>query len=73
MDNFRVYRHIGTQLQKRRKELGLSLSAAANILNMNVDELMAYEYGTKEMYSDVLLRLSRELNTDIDYYFRGFE
>ena len=52
--------------------MGLPLPVAAFVLAVPIEELKAYEYGTKEIYPEMLLKLSILLHTSISYYTEGF-
>lgn len=51
--------------------MGLPLPIAACALSVSEDELKAYEYGTKEIYPEMLFKLSILLQTSIGYYTEG--
>lgn len=73
MNNIAVFRsYIGLRIFRRRQTMGLPLSFAACVLSVPIEELKAYEYGTKEIYPEMLLKLSILLHTSISYYTEGF-
>jgi hypothetical protein len=72
MNNTATFRsYIGLRIFRRRQKMGLPLPFAAYILAVPVDELKAYECGTKEIYPEMLLKLSKLLRTSISYYTEG--
>lgn len=73
MYNLKLCRHVGMLLQKRREELGLSLSDAASALDIKTEDLEEYEAGEKEIFNDVLLKLKRVFGIDIENYFKDSE
>ncbi len=73
MYNLKLCRHVGMSLQKRREELGLSLSDAASALDIKTEDLEEYEAGEKEIFNDVLLKLKRVFGIDIENYFKDSE
>ncbi len=66
---FRIY--VGLRIFRRRQIMGLPLPVAAFVLAVPIEELKAYEYGTKEIYPEMLLKLSILLHTSISYYTEG--
>lgn len=72
MNNITAFRsYIGLRIFRRRQKMGLPLSFDAYVLAVPIEELKAYEYGTKEIYPEMLLKLSKLLHTSISYYTEG--
>ncbi len=73
MRNFCLNEYVGEQIKKRREELGLSLSEAAQILQIKTGELAAFEYGAREIYPDMIFKLCRVFRTNAGYFFDGID
>lgn len=63
--------HIGERARGRRIELGLSERDAAKALGHSVDHLRDCEAGRIHISAVFLFEISRLLDVEISYFFRG--
>jgi transcriptional regulator with XRE-family HTH domain len=63
--------HVGARCQQRRLECGMSVQDVAAGISTDVDEISGMESGTIRIGPDKLMRLSRLLNVDVEYFFKG--
>ncbi|UQY80704.1 helix-turn-helix transcriptional regulator [Candidatus Hepatincola sp. Av] len=63
--------YAGTQLKKRRQELGLSQKALGSILGITFQQIQKYEKGLNRIGVSRLYDLCRALKTKPSYFFRS--
>jgi CheY-like chemotaxis protein/DNA-binding XRE family transcriptional regulator len=68
----KVAQHIGRQLQKRRKKVGLSLENLAAKIDISHQQLHKYEKAANSIPADKLYYLSVILGVPFSYFFEGF-
>lgn len=61
---------FGSQLRRRREELGLTRAQLANALGVTVSSISNYENGLSSPKEEILLRLFDALQTDPNYLYR---
>jgi transcriptional regulator with XRE-family HTH domain len=66
-----VDRHVGTQLQLRRLELGLGLPQVSDSLGVSIYEIERWEAGLTRVPARDLLALSRCLSVPLTTLFGG--
>jgi transcriptional regulator with XRE-family HTH domain len=64
---------IGLRIMRRRNELALSVSDVAIALSVGVTKIAGMESGYIRVVPDMLVRLSRLLQVDVDYFFRDHD
>jgi len=64
---------LGLRLRLRRQLLGLSMATLADRTESSVQMIQRYETGQSEIVPDILYRLSRVLDVDVDWFFAGLE
>lgn len=64
---------IGMKIRQRRQELGLNIKETAAALGISSGQLAACEFGANEVYCDLLLSLSKILQTNVDYFFEDLK
>lgn len=63
--------YAGTQLKKRRQELGLSQKALGSILGITFQQIQKYEKGLNRIGVSRLYDLCRALKVKPSYFFRN--
>ncbi len=63
--------HVGGRIRLRRKQLGLSMQALAESVNVTFQQIQKYEIGHNRIGSSQLSRLARTLNVPVQYFFEG--
>lgn len=66
-EKFKVH-EIGNKIKLRRTELSFSINDLAFLAQIEKEELMAYENGTREISGPLLNKLSVILGTSVDYF-----
>lgn len=62
---------VGGRIRERRRELGYSQEKLAELLYMKKSTISAYETGTNDIPSRVLIELARELETSPGFLLTG--
>lgn len=62
---------VGGRIRERRRELGYSQEKLAELLYMKKSTISAYETGTNDIPSKVLIELARELETSPGFLLTG--
>jgi transcriptional regulator with XRE-family HTH domain len=63
---------VGHRLRVRRTLSGISERELSDRLGIDLDDLNAYEQGTKRVSANLLLRIARLLNVRPNYFFQGY-
>ena len=63
---------IGRQLRIKRTSHGISERELCEELGIDLDDLLAYEAGTKRIRANLLLRFANIFDVRPDYFFRGY-
>jgi transcriptional regulator with XRE-family HTH domain len=58
---------LGERIALLRKRKGLSQNELAKLTGLNVDTIDAYEYDSKKIYADNLIRIADVLDISLDY------
>lgn len=64
--------HIGSQLRRRRRALGLSQNALADAIGVRFQRVQKYEVGHHKISASRLWRAAAALGVSPDYFFEGF-
>ncbi len=62
--------HVGTQVLKRRKELGITQSDLAQTVELTFQQIQKYERGSNRISASKLHEIARRLNVPIAYFFK---
>lgn len=65
--------HIGRRLRRRRRVLGLTQQQLGERLNIRFQQVQKYECGANRVSAARLWYLARALETDISYFYDGFD
>ncbi|WP_303828891.1 helix-turn-helix domain-containing protein [Asticcacaulis taihuensis] len=63
--------HVGAQVRKRRKALGMSQEALANAVGLTFQQIQKYERGTNRISASKLHEIGHHLKVPIAYFFEG--
>ena len=73
----RTIRHVdawvGSRLQLRRRELGLSQGGLDKKLGVSFHQVLKYERGLNRVSAGVLYEISKALKVPVGYFFEDFE
>jgi transcriptional regulator with XRE-family HTH domain len=69
----KVDAHIGSQLRKRRVELGLTQENLARELDLSYQQLQKYETNANRISGGRLWQLSKLLGVDPGYFYEGLD
>lgn len=58
---------LGERIALLRKRKGLSQSELAKLTGLNADTIDAYEYDSKKIYADALIKIADVLDISLDY------
>lgn len=65
--------HIGRRLRRRRRLLNLTQQQLGDRLNIRFQQIQKYECGANRISAARLWYLAEALQTDISYFYDGFE
>jgi transcriptional regulator with XRE-family HTH domain len=63
--------HLGQRLRRRRRLLGLTQQALAEMCGMRFQQIQKYECAANQMSAAGLWRLAHALETPVSYFFEG--
>lgn len=63
-----MYKMVGGQIRKIRKLTGITSTELAGMIGVSQQQISRYENGSTKISLDIILRISRVLNTS-PYYF----
>jgi len=63
---------VGRRLHEKRMSSGVSEGELCQKLGIDPSDLNAYEYGTKRVGANLLLRIAKLLDVRLDYFFHGY-
>jgi transcriptional regulator with XRE-family HTH domain len=66
-----VDEHVGRQVRKRRKLLGLAQEQLADALGLSFQQVQKYERGANRVSASKLYRIAEVLHVDIAFFFDG--
>lgn len=69
----RVDIHVGSQVRKRRKSLGLSQEALAQSIGLTFQQVQKYERGANRISASKLFEISKALKTKPGRFFDGLD
>jgi transcriptional regulator with XRE-family HTH domain len=69
--NSAIDRHIGSRMQIRREETGVSAIALANALGLSALDLAAIEVGAARIEPSALIKAGQCLGVGVNYFFEG--
>ncbi|MGH3426031.1 MAG: helix-turn-helix domain-containing protein, partial [Mycobacteriales bacterium] len=69
----RLDEHLGRQLLRRRRALGLTQDQVAHAIGVRFQQIQKYECGASRMSPSRLVALASALDVDISYFFEGLE
>lgn len=64
--------HVGKQLRRRRRALGIRLKKFSKDLSVSVRQLQRYESGSNRAIARRLFDFARMLNVAPEYFFEGY-
>ena len=64
--------HFGIRLKQKRIEKNLTQTKVAKALNVTFQQIQKYEKGTNGLSASRIQALSKYLNVQISYFFKGF-
>lgn len=65
--------HVGKQLKLRRKQLGMTQTELGKAINRKFGQIQKFEYGSNRIAASHLWWLSKALNVEIAWFFKGLE
>lgn len=65
--------HIGRRLRRRRRLLNLTQQQLGDRLNIRFQQVQKYECGANRVSAARLYYLAEALQTDVSYFYDGFE
>src|SRR6185312_17171617 len=63
---------IGSRVRIKRTSRGLTQQEFSELLDVNRDDLAAFEAGAKRVNANLLFRIANLLDVRPDYFFRGY-
>ena len=63
--------HVSNRIRNRRLELGLTQQALAQHHRISYQQMQKYETGHNRVSAGRLFALSKVLNVNIDYFYKG--
>ena len=63
---------IGSRLQTKRTMRGLTRREFSELLDIDRNDLAAFEAGAKRINANLLFRIAKALGVRPDYFFRGY-
>ncbi len=63
--------HVGAQVRKRRKSLGMNQEALANAVGLTFQQIQKYERGANRISASKLHEFGFHLTVPIAYFFEG--
>jgi transcriptional regulator with XRE-family HTH domain len=66
-----IDRHLGSRLQKLRRQNGVSASALAEAVGSTQQQISRYENGENKVSAAQLYRMAQSLNTPISWFFQS--
>ena len=63
---------IGGRVRIKRTSRGMTRHELSEILNIDYDNLAAYEAGVKRINAKLLFQIAKLLDVRPDYFFRGY-
>ncbi len=63
---------IGSRVRIKRTSRGLTQQEFSELLDINRNDLAAFEAGAKRINANLLFRISNSLDVRPDYFFRGY-
>jgi transcriptional regulator with XRE-family HTH domain len=63
--------HLGRQLRRRRRLVGLTQQQVADAVGVRSQQIQKYEYGVNRVSAAMLWRLAGVLGAPIEYFFEG--
>lgn len=64
--------HVGARVRMRRKFLGMSQEALAEIIDLTFQQVQKYERGSNRISASKLYEISKALTTPVGYFFEGY-
>ena len=65
--------HVGKRLRQRRRLLGMTQQALANMVNIRFQQVQKYESGANRISASRLWALSKALEVPVEYFFQELE
>jgi transcriptional regulator with XRE-family HTH domain len=63
---------IGSRVRIKRTMRGLTQQEFSELLDMDPNDLAAFEAGAKRINANLLFRIAKSLDVRPDYFFRGY-
>lgn len=64
--------HVGARVRMRRKFLGMSQEALAEMIDLTFQQVQKYERGSNRISASKLYEISKALKAPIAYFFEGY-
>ncbi len=72
-DSKALYNFIGHRIRQKRKELKLSQEKLSEMIGVDYHLIQRYEKGINKIPFDKLIKISKSLNTQLEYFYGDFE
>lgn len=69
----RVDRHVGMRMRMRRRSLGLSQGALADVIGLTFQQVQKYERGANRVSASKLWEIGHALKVGPSYFFEGLD
>jgi DNA-binding transcriptional regulator YiaG len=63
---------IGSRVRIKRTSRGLTQQEFSKLLDIDQDDLAAFEAGAERINANLLFRIAKSLDVGPDYFFRGY-
>lgn len=63
--------HVGSRVRARRTGLGISQTKLGDVLGVTFQQVQKYENGGNRIGASNLFRISKALDTNVDFFFEG--
>ena len=68
-----IDKYIALKIRQRRRMLGLTQVAFADLLDVSQQQIYKYEAGVNRLSAGKLFEIARELRTPLEYFYPGFQ
>ena len=65
--------HVGAQLKKRRKEMGLTQHGLAKTIGISYQQIQKYETGSNRISAGKLYWLANFLSVEVDFFYENIK
>ena len=64
--------HVGARVRMRRKFLGMSQEALAEVIDLTFQQVQKYERGSNRISASKLYEIAKALKAPVAYFFEGY-